>query len=570
MRNYSLNPKFIVIILACTLMITDIYSQDFSARSKKYSFNIGSKNIVPPIIGIVEDSVMFIDENKNNILDPFENASILIKLKNTGSGNAENFSIHVKETNGLTGLNIQENHSVGIIAPNSEKTVIIPIRSNQKLIKSKAQCNISFSERNGFEPPPLIIEFNTSQFLEPKLMIADYKINSPEKVITKGTPFELKLLVQNIGAGKAENVSLNIDNPANTFLLKGMTNTSLKPLEPGDTTTITYSLIANSLYTSNTLPLQLKLKEKFNTYGEDKTLNLAFDQSLTATNLVIKAGENSNQNVQQDIKIAQLGIDVDKNIPKTNKIKSNRYALIIGNEDYTSYQPDLSSESNVEFARRDAQIFAEYCSNTLGIPENNITLLTDAISSQMKRELIRFTNKAQHSNGNIELVFYYSGHGFPDSQEESYIMPVDIAGANVTDGIKLSELYKQLTLYPSERVTIFIDACFSGGGRNQGLLVAKAVKIKPKEETPKGNLVIFTASSGSEESLFYKEKQHGLFTYFLLKKLQESKGEASYGELYEYLKHMVPFTASDLYYKSQVPQMLFSPEVSGEWSKWKF
>ena len=71
---------------------------------------------------------------------------------------------------------------------------------------------------------------------------------------------------------------------------------------------------------------------------------------------------------------------------------------------------------------------------------------------------------------------------------------------------------------------MFLDACFSGGGRDQGLLAARGVKIKPKEESFLGNMVVFASSSGEEKSLPYEEKQHGLFTYFLLKKLKETKG----------------------------------------------
>ena len=149
-------------------------------------------------------------------------------------------------------------------------------------------------------------------------------------------------------------------------------------------------------------------------------------------------------------------------------------------------------------------------------------------------------------------------------------MPVDISADNVIDGIKLSDLYNSLSEYPCERITVFIDACFSGGGRNKGLLTAKAVKVKPRDPVPKGNIIAFTASSGTEESLFYKEMKHGLFTYFLLKKIQDGKGKSSYGELYEYLNKTVPFTASDLYYKEQNPQVFFSKEVATIWRDWTF
>lgn len=226
-------------------------------------------------------------------------------------------------------------------------------------------------------------------------------------------------------------------------------------------------------------------------------------------------------NVVESSNVISIGkSDVDKDIPINNLKGQNKYALIIGNEDYTQYQSGLKAESNVDFARADAISFSNYCEKTLGIPKENVVLLTDAISSQMRREIEKLMKLAQYSNGDAEIIFYYAGHGFPDEvTKESYLMPVDISGSEVTSGIKLSELYDKLSKYPTKKTTIFLDACFSGSGRNQGLLAARGVKIVPKHEHFSGNLIVFTASSGEQSSLPYSQNQHGMFTYFLLKRV---------------------------------------------------
>jgi len=267
---------------------------------------------------------------------------------------------------------------------------------------------------------------------------------------------------------------------------------------------------------------------------------------------------------------ASMVSDVDIGIPKTDKVFENRYALIIGNEDYTKFQTDLNSEVNVEFANRDATTFATYCENVLGIPKKNIVLLVDAISSQMKREIEKLAKLSDYSNGQAELIFYYAGHGFPDeTTKESYIMPVDISGQDVRSGIKLSDLYEKLTEFPSKRVTVFLDACFSGGGRNQGLLAARGVKIKPKENKINGNIVIFSATSEDQSSLPYKEKGHGMFTYFLLKKLQETKGNVNYYELNEYIRNKVQLNSVKINSKDQNPNFILSPDVQSVWKEWQ-
>ena len=85
---------------------------------------------------------------------------------------------------------------------------------------------------------------------------------------------------------------------------------------------------------------------------------------------------------------------------------------------------------------------------------------------------------------------------------------------------------------------MFLDACFSGGARNESLVAMKGLKIRPKEEDVSGNTVVFASSSGNESSV-YREKRHGYFTYFLLKKLQESKGDVDYKTLNTYLNYQV-------------------------------
>ena len=279
----------------------------------------------------------------------------------------------------------------------------------------------------------------------------------------------------------------------------------------------------------------------------------------------------SIQQVYEDSGILAVGQpDVDINIPETKTKKPNTYALIIGNEDYTKYQPTLTSESNVKFAINDAQIFAQYCYYTLGIPKENIKISTNVISSQMKRDIEWLISRIKYIGEDVEIIFYYSGHGFPDENtKEKYLIPVDISGTQVTDGIKLSQLYKDLTQYKCKRVTVFLDACFSGSGREEGLLAAKSVKIAPKEDMIfEGNLLVFSSSKGAQRSFFYKEKQHGLFSYYLLKKLQETSGNITYGELKNYLAKEVPLKSIDLYQEEQIPEVSFSLDIEGVWEGW--
>lgn len=311
-----------------------------------------------------------------------------------------------------------------------------------------------------------------------------------------------------------------------------------------------------------------------------KNQNSHENSPQTATAQIVNSGGSgtqANNTVSSEVKdngsAAKSNIvsDVDKDIPTHNEKKPYRFALIIGNEDYSSYQNGLSNEVNVAFATNDATIFKEYAIRTLGIPEDNAILILNARAIEMNRAISKMNMYAKNSGGKAQIYIYYAGHGFPDEKtKEPYLMPVDVSGSDLQFAVKLSDLYKKLTEYKTQNVTVFLDACFSGGARNQGLIAARGVKVKPKESVLNGSLVVFASSSGDQSSLSYKDKQHGMFTYFLLKKLKETNGQISYKELSDYLSEQVVLNSIRVNDKEQNPQINSSPEVQNDWGNWFF
>ncbi|MDX2196789.1 MAG: caspase family protein [Cytophagales bacterium] len=261
--------------------------------------------------------------------------------------------------------------------------------------------------------------------------------------------------------------------------------------------------------------------------------------------------------------------DVDNDLKKVATPKENRIALVVGNEDYKSFQSELTSESNVDFAQNDASAFREYAINYLGVPEAQIVFALNATTGKFKQAISKLTLMSKSLQGDAEIFIYYAGHGLPDEvTKEPYLIPVDVSGKNPTDGIKLEDLYKKLTENPSKSITVFIDACFSGGARNQGLIAARGVKVKPKEEKISGNIVVFSASSGEQSSLPYKDKQHGIFTYFLLKKIKETNANITYRELSEYLTKNVGMQSVIVNDKAQNPQVIVSESIADTWKNY--
>ncbi|WP_289640995.1 caspase family protein, partial [uncultured Muribaculum sp.] len=240
------------------------------------------------------------------------------------------------------------------------------------------------------------------------------------------------------------------------------------------------------------------------------------------------------------------------------------FAVIIANESYANVP-------RVEAALNDGETFSKYCNLTLGIPKENIRVYKDATLGKMLRAIADIRNVVKSVDGNADVIFYYAGHGMPDeSTKDAFLLPVD-GDAMVSEScISLGKLYSDLGDMGANSVMVFLDACFSGGNRSGGMLTAaRGVAIKPKQTSPKGNMFTLSAASGQETAMPYKEKNHGLFTYYLLKKLQESKGNVTLKELSDYVIDNVRRQATIVNKKPQTPQVSTSGNMAVEWTKRK-
>ena len=256
--------------------------------------------------------------------------------------------------------------------------------------------------------------------------------------------------------------------------------------------------------------------------------------------------------------------DVDKNIPQATGNNDHTFVVILANENYRREEP-------VPYANNDGEIFKTYCQNVLGIPEKNIKYIADASLNDLKYNLNWLEQVMEAYNGEAKAIFYYAGHGIPDeAQKTAYLLPVDGYGSDVSTGYKVDELYTTLGKLPSKSVTVFLDACFSGSKRDEGMLAsARGVAIKAKKSNPVGNMVVFSAAQGDETAYPYKEQRHGMFTYYLLKKLQETKGEATLGEISDYVTSEVRKQSIVINGKMQTPTLTSSSAVGDAWRNWK-
>lgn len=256
---------------------------------------------------------------------------------------------------------------------------------------------------------------------------------------------------------------------------------------------------------------------------------------------------------------------LDTDIPRTATDNVRTFAVVIGNEEYQR------GISQVQFATKDARIFAEYCHHTLGIPESNIRAYYNATYGDMLAAVKDISSIADAYHGDINIIFYYAGHGIPDEKKrDAYLLPVDADGTMTEVCYPLAQLYDRLGSLGAKSVTVFLDACFSGATRSDDMLIAaRAVRMRAATTRPVGRMVVFSASSGDQTAFPYKEKGHGIFTYYLLEKMRQSRGEVSLGELADYVSSNVAQQSVVVNRKVQIPTVSASPEIFDEWQQFK-
>ena len=518
----------------------------------------------PPILELVANSVQFVDPNGNNAIDAGEDCVIKFEVVNKGKGTASKCVASVLSADVNQGLNL-ESRQLPDIRSGQTISVTLPVKANLDLITGKVDLVIQVNEPHGLGSEPVQLSVNTKQFTAPNLQVVDYAITSANgNKLTKKQPFDMQILLQNLEYGTAENVVVTFDVPDGVLLTsEGGKSKTYTSISGGATKSLDYSLIVTDNFKGNTIPINVKVREKYGKYAQDKRIDLQLNQTLASNKIEVKEVESEQKSFT--IETASLTSDVDKNIPEVKPENTdNTFAVIIANESY-------NKEAGVPFAANDGKIFSEYCKKTIGLPETNVRLLTNATLNDMKHEINWLRQVIETRKGNAKVIFYYAGHGIPDEKDhQAYLLPVDGYGSDVSTGYSLNNLYKELGEAPAKSVVVLLDACFSGAKREGDMLAsARGIALKANRGEPQGNMVVISAAQGDETAYPYKKEGHGLFTYFLLKKIQESKGNVTLKELGDYLTEKVSQQSIVVNSKSQTPTIIVSNGITDDWNSWK-
>ena len=255
---------------------------------------------------------------------------------------------------------------------------------------------------------------------------------------------------------------------------------------------------------------------------------------------------------------------VDTKIAVNDAKDENTFVVIISNEDY-------KHEESVPFAKNDGEVFKIYCQKTLGIPESNISFVPNATLNEMSYELDHLAEVLNAYDGTARAIIYYTGHGMPDEDsKDAYLLPVDGYSQKPTSGMSTKEIYARLGSMNSKSIMVFLDACFSGARRDGKMLASsRGVALKVNSDPVGDNTVVFSAAQGNETAYPYQSQQHGMFTYYVLDKMQQSGGCTTLGELSDYVTTNVKRRSVVENKKSQTPSVMASSRNTS-WRNWQF
>ena len=266
----------------------------------------------------------------------------------------------------------------------------------------------------------------------------------------------------------------------------------------------------------------------------------------TLKNVVLKA----------DRALADTSITFDSLNPLGKKVKPNpnALALIVG---ISSYE---NTKAKAIYADKDALVFKDYASEKLGISENRIKLLLNEEADfgdvlLTARNWLRRSAKQNQS----DIYIFFAGHGLASQDGKNmYLLPFD-GRPELLDKTALLrvELFSEIKKAKPKSVTVFLDTCYSGGARNEEMLIAgRPIVIRAKEQSIPNDFTLFSAASNEQISKPLEEAKHGMFSYFLMKAMEgdadtNADNKITARELHAYVEQNVVQQSSG----SQTPEL---------------
>jgi len=511
--------------------------------------------------------VAFEEPSGNRALDALEEGALVVTLENSGRGDAYEVAVVAEWAVPPKGVTLASRTPVGALRAGASQTLRLPLAAAESAPDQSLRLTLRFPEGGGFDADPVELAFDTRAFAPPQLILADFGIEdgSGNGQVEPAEVVEVTCRVQNVGQGDAVDVTARVQLGQNVMLAGSGAEHRLGNLVSGAHADFTFSFFTNKrVQAGQTLPLAVALREGRGRFEAEAPIGIVLNAPQKSRSQVVVEAV-ARQGGGEVERAGGLSVDVDQNVPQGAAKNPHAVAVVIGNTDY-------QHTSNVEFAKNDAASVRRYLVETLGYDPANILYKENATLADFSTLFGRAGGNSKlrdylRPDGTSEVFVYYSGHGVPSQSEggSPYFVPVD-ADPNYIggSGYPAARLREVLAALPARAVTVVLDACFSGSDAAGQVLLRDvspaALKVKDEVAAPPG--AVYMASATSEQvSTWYRDKKHGMFTYWWLKGVggaADVNGDkaVTVGELKTYLETEVPYNARRALGQTQTPVIM--------------
>jgi hypothetical protein len=475
--------------------------------------------VVPPVASLAARAVFVGPPTGDaDVLDAESRAALDVTVWNDGPGVAYGVTAVVSLERPEPGLDVGRAGRTDSIAPGRGVTLRVELATSDRLRDGTIAFRVQVSDRSGralANAPPLVVR--TRAVRSPTLVLEGIGLRdqSGNGRIEPREIVDVTARIGNRGPGPARNVRVAIlVGPEVRLTPESARDATLGDLRPGEMRDVRFSAFASAGATA--FPVSLAVHEARPRFDTVLVLPLALDRKIAALPALSVRGRDLDR-----ADPPPLVVDVDTGIVRAPP-RPNAVAVVLGVERY-------ERAPAVAFARRDAAVFREYARTTFGIGDDASRLYFRTDDEVTGGELRKLFGEggwlSRRVTPETDVIVYWAGHGQTDTRtKKAYLLPNDADPYYPAQtGLALTELYERLAALSARSVVVFIDACFSGMSRDGASLVAGTRGVVVSVEHPalrSRNMAVFSAATGDQVANAWPDRQHGLFTYWLLRGLR--------------------------------------------------
>ena len=487
---------------------------------------------ITPVIPDFELITQIIDPNKNNVIEQGESIELIVTVLNKGKLGAENVVLKLQGEK-------QSELIPGVILGSDNKFEIGRIGAGKSSSPKRFLMHIQRSANPGTLP----LDFNISQkdFASKKLL-KSFHIQEEQPV---------SIFVKSNKAAHVPVLAASIKNrpPIIVIALPKNNQRTISEFQDLVGTVEDDKGIANIDFFVNgrrlditraigvTQPSNPKAKRDF---------NLRIPLQKGDNEIIVTAFDIENESISKTISVYR------------DSEKGELWGVVIGINRYSS-----SKIQPLKYARNDAESFASYLKNTMGMDSNHLIELYDEKATL--RNITSYLGTFLHKKANKKedtVYIFYAGHGAPEIDDSSkykdgiakYILPFDTdleyLFSTALDMDRIAVIFKRIR---AQRVFFISDSCYSGSSGGRSIIAfgdtGNRAKISNQFlqriiDSGKGRVVLASSEAGevSQES---DKLKHGFFTYYLLEGLTgkadvDQDQVIDVNEAYRYVSNKVP------------------------------